>query len=184
MGVGSGIRRQSFYRKIMGSRKRAVEEEARRLLTGGRFAGFQKKYPHELSGGMQQRLAMAQSLIKKPDIAADEPLAHFDPGIRADMHELVLILWRETGTTVFMVTHDLRKVLSGNTTACLRQVASRPARTRSFWCRSITYDLPIGKTERHLYQAIRQDVVKHRTNCRSTICAGGKSMMSSWLSFS
>ena len=57
---------------------------------------------------MQQRLAIAQALILKPKILLlDEPFGALDPGIRNDMHELITRLWRETGMTVFMVTHDI-----------------------------------------------------------------------------
>ena len=57
---------------------------------------------------MQQRLAIAQALLKKPRILLlDEPFGALDPGIRRDMHELLLALWHETGMTVFMVTHDI-----------------------------------------------------------------------------
>ena len=59
---------------------------------------------------MQQRLAIAQALMMKPRILLlDEPFGALDPGIRKDMHELLLKLWRESGLTIFMVTHDLKE---------------------------------------------------------------------------
>ena len=66
------------------------------------------RYPNQLSGGMQQRLAIAQALITRPRmLLLDEPFGALDPGIRKDMHALLLELWREARLTVFMVTHDL-----------------------------------------------------------------------------
>jgi NitT/TauT family transport system ATP-binding protein len=66
-----------------------------------------------MSGGMQQRLAIAQALIKRPRILLlDEPFGALDPGIRADMHALIRRLWREHALTIIMVTHDIREAFS------------------------------------------------------------------------
>jgi NitT/TauT family transport system ATP-binding protein len=71
------------------------------------------KYPSALSGGMQQRLAIAQALIMQPRVLLlDEPFGALDPGIRKDMHSLLLELWHATQLTVFMVTHDLSEGFS------------------------------------------------------------------------
>ena len=65
-------------------------------------------FPAQLSGGMQQRLAIAQALIKKPRILLlDEPFGALDPGIRADIHVLMRKLWNDRALTIVMVTHDL-----------------------------------------------------------------------------
>ena len=70
-------------------------------------------YPSEMSGGMQQRLAIAQALIKRPRILLlDEPFGALDPGIRADMHVLITKLWREFGLTIIMVTHDIKEAFA------------------------------------------------------------------------
>jgi NitT/TauT family transport system ATP-binding protein len=67
-------------------------------------------YPRELSGGMQQRLAIAQALILRPRILLlDEPFGALDPGVRLDMHVLITELWREHGLTILMVTHDIKE---------------------------------------------------------------------------
>lgn len=78
------------------------------MLTRVGLAHALQKYPAQLSGGMQQRLAIAQAFIMRPRILLlDEPFGALDPGIRKDMHSLLLSLWQETRLTVFMVTHDL-----------------------------------------------------------------------------
>ncbi|MEX0371608.1 MAG: ABC transporter ATP-binding protein [Tateyamaria sp.] len=66
------------------------------------------QYPHTLSGGMQQRLAIAQALVAAPRILLlDEPFGALDPGTRERMHDFLQELRAETNMTVFMVTHDL-----------------------------------------------------------------------------
>jgi NitT/TauT family transport system ATP-binding protein len=96
--------------RVFGRRRRALRERARAMLAEVGLADAAARYPSELSGGMQQRLALAQSLITEPGILLlDEPFGALDPGIRADMHELVGRLWRTQHLTVFMITHDIRE---------------------------------------------------------------------------
>jgi NitT/TauT family transport system ATP-binding protein len=65
-------------------------------------------YPAQMSGGMQQRLAIAQALVMKPRLLLlDEPFGALDPGIRRDMHALITRLWKDEGLTIAMVTHDI-----------------------------------------------------------------------------
>lgn len=71
-----------------------------------------KKYPHQLSGGMQQRVAIAQALILKPPILLmDEAFSALDPGTRSGMQELIKELWRQSGTTIVFVTHNTREAV-------------------------------------------------------------------------
>ncbi len=66
------------------------------------------KYPHQLSGGMNQRVAIARSLILQPRIILmDEPFGALDPSTRERMQDLLVSLWRELEATVFFVTHDV-----------------------------------------------------------------------------
>jgi len=70
------------------------------------------KYPEQLSGGMQQRVAIAQALMTKPRILLmDEAFSALDPGTRREMRTLLRELWRATGTTVVFVTHNTQEAL-------------------------------------------------------------------------
>jgi NitT/TauT family transport system ATP-binding protein len=70
------------------------------------------KYPHQLSGGMRQRVAIARTLILKPRIILmDEPFGALDPVTRHNMQDLLVSLWREVEATVFFVTHDVTEAV-------------------------------------------------------------------------
>jgi NitT/TauT family transport system ATP-binding protein len=93
-------------------KKRRFSEEALSYLEKVKLAEHKDKYPHELSGGMQQRVAIAQALIMKPEILLmDEPFGALDPGTREHMQVLLLELWEQLGMTVFFVTHDLEEAV-------------------------------------------------------------------------
>ncbi|MGE0556465.1 MAG: ABC transporter ATP-binding protein, partial [Gemmatimonadales bacterium] len=70
------------------------------------------KYPHELSGGMRQRVAIARSLILRPRIVLmDEPFGALDPVTRFAMQDLLVGLWRDLSATVFFVTHSVEEAV-------------------------------------------------------------------------
>jgi len=111
--LGKEFQGSRFAARLLGSRRRAAIEEARELIAEVGLEGAEDKYPAMLSGGMQQRLALAQALIMRPKVLLlDEPFGALDPGIRADIHVLMKRLWHETALTVVMVTHDLREAFT------------------------------------------------------------------------
>jgi NitT/TauT family transport system ATP-binding protein len=98
----------NFYRRRREFRAKAFDYLRR---TGLREADAWK-YPHELSGGMQQRVAIAQALMTEPRILLmDEAFSALDPGTRRDMQQMIHALWQATPTTVLFVTHNTQEAL-------------------------------------------------------------------------
>ncbi|BBP76708.1 MULTISPECIES: ABC transporter ATP-binding protein [Pseudomonas] len=143
--LGLELPRAPLLGRLFGPRKRAAREQAAVLLHRVGLGHALDKYPAQLSGGMQQRLAIAQALIMKPRVLLlDEPFGALDPGIRKDMHVLLLELWRETRLTVFMVTHDLSEGFSlGTRLMVFDKVRIDPHAPNAYGAR-ITYDLPLN----------------------------------------
>jgi len=97
-----------YYRRRREFRERAMDYLRRIGLCESDAA----KYPDQLSGGMQQRVAIAQALLTEPRILLmDEAFSALDPGTRKEMQRLLRDLWRDTGTTILFVTHNTREAL-------------------------------------------------------------------------
>ncbi len=94
-------------------RRRELRREAFGFLNQmGLHESDAHKYPDQLSGGMQQRVAIAQALIMQPKILLmDEAFSALDPATRLDMQRLVRRLWAETGTTILFVTHNVAEAV-------------------------------------------------------------------------
>jgi len=104
------------FSRLSPSGRRRLAEFRAEAMEYLRHTGLQEadahKYPHQLSGGMQQRVAIAQALIMKPPILLmDEAFSALDPGTRAGMQRLIRDLWRESGTTIVFVTHNTREAV-------------------------------------------------------------------------
>ena len=111
--LGREMQQSRLLGRLFGRARREATEQALALLEEVGLKGHESKYPSALSGGMQQRLALAQAIMRGPKILLlDEPFGALDPGIRADIHVLMKRLWNETELTVVMVTHDLSEAFS------------------------------------------------------------------------
>lgn len=140
---------------LFGSSRIAARKEAEAIIEQVGLNHALGKYPHELSGGMRQRLAIAQALLGKPRILLlDESFGALDPGIRADMQELVLNLWREYRLTVFMVTHDLKEGFYLGTRLWVFDKLRHDPHAPNRYGAGITYDLPVGHMDQTTYQQI------------------------------
>ena len=79
---------------------------------GLNVANDERKFPHELSGGMRQRVAIARTLILRPRIILmDEPFGALDPNTRSNMQDLLVRLWKEVHATVFFITHSIEEAV-------------------------------------------------------------------------
>ncbi|MEX6675444.1 ABC transporter ATP-binding protein [Pseudomonas sp. W2Oct36] len=147
--LGLELPRSALLGRLFGTAKRDARDQAAALLHKVGLDHALDKYPTQLSGGMQQRLAIAQALIMKPRVLLlDEPFGALDPGIRKDMHALLLELWRVTKLTVFMVTHDLSEGFNlGTRLLVFDKVRIDPHAPGAYGAR-ITYDIPLNSDRR------------------------------------
>lgn len=102
----------SFGPRMKGQSEKKYGAEVDHLLNVVGLRDFKEKAIYELSGGMQQRVALARCLANDPDvILMDEPLGALDALTREKMQSLVLKLWKETGKTIILITHSVEEAL-------------------------------------------------------------------------
>lgn len=102
--IASGLKARKIYRE----RRREIPEYIRMIG----LDGFGKSYPHQVSGGMAQRAALARVLINDPKVLLlDEPLGALDAFTRMDLQQKLLELWRARGITILLVTHDVDEAI-------------------------------------------------------------------------
>jgi len=142
------LQQAAFTVRLFGTARQKALARVHQMLSDVGLSSSLQRYPHELSGGMQQRLALAQSLIREPNILLlDEPFGALDPGIRADMHALLLSLWREKQFTVFMVTHDIKEGFALGTRVLVFDKLRKDPQTPEAYGASISFDLDASRKE-------------------------------------
>jgi NitT/TauT family transport system ATP-binding protein len=119
--------------------RRAVADKYLELVG---LKGFENYYPHQISGGMQQRVGIARALSKKPEILLmDEPFGAVDAQTREQLQEELLKIWAQTETTVVFVTHSIDEAIYLSDRVVVMQ--ARPGRIKG----EVTIDLPRPRWE-------------------------------------
>ncbi|PMR73829.1 ABC transporter ATP-binding protein [Billgrantia endophytica] len=146
--IAEELRDSKLLGKSFGAARRRARDKAITRIEEVGLGRALKKYPHELSGGMQQRLAIAQALMMRPRILLlDEPFGALDPGIRQDMQSLITRLWREQQLTIFMITHDLKEAFALGTRLWVFDKTRHDPQAPEAFGATITYDLPISERQ-------------------------------------
>ncbi|NUW37928.1 ABC transporter ATP-binding protein [Nonomuraea sp. SMC257] len=144
--------------------RRERRERARHHLDLVGLTGFEERYPHELSGGMRQRVAIARSLAFDPDVLLmDEPFAALDAQTRESLQEELLRIWDKTGKTIIFITHGIDEaVYLGQRVAVM---TSRPGTIKevvevAFDSRAgdLRADPVFGEYRHHVWTLLRDEV--------------------------
>jgi len=144
--LGYELAERALTARLLGEPRRKAIEKSLALIEAVGLDQHRDKYPSALSGGMQQRLAIAQAIAKRPRVLLlDEPFGALDPGTRAQMHALIKPLWHDLKMTIVMVTHDIKEAFGLATRLiALDRVRRDPQAPERFGAK-ITYDLDLTR---------------------------------------
>lgn len=161
-----------FGPRMKGRAEKDYRAEVDHLLDVVGLRDFKEKAIYELSGGMQQRVALARCLANEPDvILMDEPLGALDALTREKMQSLVLKLWKETGKTIILITHSVEEALLLGER--LLVMAPRPGRIHKEY-RLPFADLGVGQDLREVkkhpdYATTREEILNMIWNMEEEI---------------
>lgn len=151
--------------RLFGAARRAALEEADAMLAAVGLGDNGHVFPAQMSGGMQQRLAIAQALVKRPRILLlDEPFGALDPGIRSDMHRLITRLWREQALTIAMVTHDIEEAFALATRVLTLDKRRHDPHAPHRFGATAVYDLVLDRRVKAEIEAIRSITIDENDN--------------------
>lgn len=143
--------------ELRGVAKAERKAEALRLLELVHLADAAQKRPHELSGGMRQRVALARSLAQNRDVLLmDEPFAALDAITRDLLHDELERVWRETGRTIVFITHNVREAVRLGQRVLL--MSSRPGRVVAEW--AVQDQDPVALTA-EITTELRKEIRRH-----------------------
>lgn len=147
----------TFGLKMRGVRQEERERTAREYIDLVGLRGFEGKYPHELSGGMQQRVGVARVLANRPEVMLmDEPFASIDAQTRMKLQEDLTRIWEDRRPTIFFVTHDVEEaVFLSNQVIVL---SARPGQVREI--------IQVGIPRPRIWEQLLGDENFHRVNKR------------------
>lgn len=142
-----------FWRRKREFRAAAVEQ----LRAMGLTEADGRKFPDELSGGMQQRVAIAQALITNPKILLmDEAFSALDPGTRREMQRLIRRVWKNSGTTILFVTHNTHEAVFLGTRVVLLEKDAPGSAARV----AMDFEVPDRNQPEEVEAAVRR--IEHR----------------------
>ncbi|MDB5598945.1 MAG: putative transporter, ATP-binding protein [Xanthobacteraceae bacterium] len=145
--LGFEFRGSPLLTRLFGAKRRAAVAKSEELIEAVGLSAHRDKYPSALSGGMQQRLAIAQALAMQPKVLLlDEPFGALDPGTRTQMHALIKPLWKTHGMTVLMVTHDIKEAFALGTRLIALDKPRIDPQAPGRYGAVITYDLDLTRT--------------------------------------
>ena len=154
--------------EIMGISSAEQKERIKRTLDLVNLTGFEKKYPWQLSGGMQQRASIARALAFDADLLLmDEPFGALDEIVRDHLNQQLLELWARTNKTICFVTHSIPEAVYLSTRIVV--MSPRPGRVTDV----IEVDAAEGAAARHPRDA---GIPRHRARACATACAPGTAM--------
>lgn len=146
--VAFGLKARSVYKKNKKDVQMYID------LVG--LSGFEKVYPHQLSGGMAQRAALARAMINHPKVLLmDEPFGALDAFTRVEMQRELLKIWNERRMTMVMVTHDIDEAVFLSTKIVV--MSHRPARIKKILDNDITH--PRGR-DQHDFLKLRHEIIE------------------------
>ncbi|MEH7255234.1 ABC transporter ATP-binding protein [Neobacillus niacini] len=148
--------------------KKMPKEEARAkaldVLKMVHLSRYVNSYPHELSGGMKQRVSIARALVMEPDILLmDEPFSALDEQTRMVLHKELLEIWRKTKVTIFFITHNIREAVLLSEEVVV--FSTRPGRIKEIipvptMKDGITPDSVTVNTEQRILSILQEEIEK------------------------